>query len=279
MWLFGDWRQSSYNRGPKEARLSWRYLAAAMEAALKAGAIQRERYGQAIAIERKGEIDLVTEVDLAAEAVIVDTLHRRFPAHDIVTEETPPVSSGSRHVWYVDPLDGTTNYAHSYPFFATSIALVEGDEVVVGVILDPLRDELYSAERGAGAFLNGQRLQVTRSQALIESLLITGFPYDIQRDTARRLRALSNFMPLARGIRRDGSAALDLCYVASGRADGFWEERLHPWDVLAGKLIVEEAGGRVSRFDGSPIGTTADEVVASNGALHERMLDVLRHEV
>ncbi len=256
--------------------MSWRYLAAAMEAALKAGTIQRERYGRAIVIEHKGEIDLVTEVDRAAEAVIVATLRARFPEHDIVTEETPPAMTGSRHVWYVDPLDGTTNYAHSYPCFATSLALTEDEEVVVGVVLDPLRDELYSAERGGGAFVNGRRLKVTETRALIESLLITGFPYDIQRDTAKRLRALNTFMPLARGIRRDGSAALDLCYVASGRADGFWEERLHPWDVLAGKLIVEEAGGRVSRFDGSPIGTAADEVVASNGALHERMLDVLR---
>jgi myo-inositol-1(or 4)-monophosphatase len=254
------------------------YAAVAAEAVLRAGAIQRERYGTAFAVEQKGEIDLVTEVDRACEAVILETLRMRYPGHDIVTEETDLPRTGSRHVWFCDPLDGTTNYAHGYPFFCSSLGLAVDGELVAGAVYDPVKDELFSGERGAGAHCNGRPLRVSTSGDLLRSLLVTGFPYDLRDDLEANLRLFNRFMCYARAIRRDGAAALDLCYLAAGRVDGFWEVRLKPWDVMAGCLIVEEAGGRVSRFDGSPIGMATDEVLATNGALHPAMLGVLREE-
>ena len=256
--------------------MSWRYLAAATQAVLQAGAIQRDRYGQDIEIRHKGEIDIVTEVDRACEEAIVAVIRERFPDHDIVTEETDLGRTGSRFVWFTDPLDGTTNYAHGYPFFWSSVGLTVSGEVVAGAVYDPVKDELFTAEKGAGAHLNGRRLQVSSSSELLRSLLVTGFPYDVREDLAGKLRLFIRFMGEARAVRRDGAAALDLCYVACGRYDGFWEERLQPWDMMAGKLMVHEAGGRVSRFDGTPIGLGADELLATNGPLHGPMMDVLR---
>jgi myo-inositol-1(or 4)-monophosphatase len=256
--------------------VSWRFLAAATEAVLRAGAIQRARYGERVAVEMKGEINIVTEVDRACEAAILEVLRSRFQGHDIVTEETDLARTGSRHVWFVDPLDGTTNFAHGYPVFCASVALAVEGEVVAGAVYDPLREELFTAERGAGAHLNGRRLQVSAARELLQSLLITGFPYDLREDLPGKLRLFNRFMGEARAIRRDGAAALDLSYVAAGRVDGFWEERLEAWDMMAGVLMIEEAGGRASRFDGSPLPLRADEVVASNGLLHEAMLAVLR---
>jgi myo-inositol-1(or 4)-monophosphatase len=256
--------------------LSWRYLAAATQAVLQAGAIQKERYGRDIEIRHKGEIDIVTEVDRACEEVIVAVIRERFPDHDIVTEETDLGRTGSRFVWFTDPLDGTTNYAHGYPFFCSSVGLTVSGEVVAGAVYDPVKDELFTAEKGAGAHLNGRRLQVSSSSELLRSLLVTGFPYDVREDLAGKLRLFIRFMGEARAVRRDGAAALDLCYVACGRYDGFWEERLQPWDMMAGKLMVHEAGGRVSRFDGTPIGLDADELLATNGPLHGPMMDVLQ---
>lgn len=256
--------------------MSWRYLAAATQAVLQAGAIQRDRYGQDIEIRHKGEIDIVTEVDRACEEAIVAVIRERFPDHDIVTEETDLGRTGSRFVWFTDPLDGTTNYAHGYPFFCSSVGLTVSGEVVAGAVYDPVKDELFTAEKGAGAHLNGRRLQVSSSSALLRSLLVTGFPYDVREDLAGKLRLFVRFMGEARAVRRDGAAALDLCYVACGRYDGFWEERLQPWDMMAGKLMVHEAGGRVSRFDGTPIGLSADELLATNGPLHGPMMDVLQ---
>ncbi|HWW94340.1 MAG TPA: inositol monophosphatase family protein [Vicinamibacteria bacterium] len=258
--------------------MSWQYLAVATEAVLRAGAIQKESYGQDIRIDYKGEIDLVTEVDRACEAAILDTLRSRFPDHDFVTEETLLARSGSRYLWFTDPLDGTTNFAHGYPFFCSSVALTVDGRAVAGAVYDPLRDELFTAERGGGAHLNGRRLRVSQSSNLLRSLLITGFPYDLREDFPGKLRLFNRFMGEARAIRRDGAAALDLSYVAAGRADGFWEERLQPWDMMAGVVLIEEAGGRVSRFDGSPLGLGPDEVLATNGALHQVMLEVLREE-
>jgi myo-inositol-1(or 4)-monophosphatase len=254
------------------------YVAVAAEAALRAGAIQRERYGQVIEVSLKGSIDLVTEVDRACEDAILETLGRRCPDHDVVTEERTLARTGSRHVWFVDPLDGTTNYAHGYPFFCSSIALTIDGAVVAAAVYEPLRQELFSAERGAGAHLNGRRLRVSQSSELIRSMLITGFPYDVHEKLAEALRLFNRFIGHARAIRRDGAAALDLCQIGAGRADGFWEERLRPWDVLAGALVLEEAGGRVSRFDGAPLGLAADEVLATNGALHEAMMRVIAED-
>ena len=226
--------------------MSWQYVAVATEAAVRAGAIQIERYGQDVKVEKKGEIDLVTEVDRACEAAILEIIRSRFPTHDIVTEETDLARTGSRHVWIVDPLDGTTNFAHSYPFFCASIALTVDGESVAGAVFDPLRDELFTAEKGAGAHLNGRRLKVTTEDRLIQSLIITGFPYDLHEKLDERLSPFNRVMGRARAVRRDGSAALDLSYVAAGRADGFWEAVLKPWDMAAGRLMVEEAGGRVT---------------------------------
>jgi myo-inositol-1(or 4)-monophosphatase len=258
--------------------VSWRYLAAATDAVLAAGAIQGARFGQAIEVRHKGVIDLVTEVDRACEDVVLATLRDRFPDHDIVTEETVLARTGSRFLWFVDPMDGTTNFAHGYPFFCSSVGLAVDGEVVAGAIFDTVKQELFTAERGAGAHLNGRRLQVSSADALLQSLLVTGFPYDLRERLVPTLRLFNRFMGEARAIRRDGAAALDLGYLAAGRIDAFWEERLQPWDVMAGSLLVQEAGGRVSRFDGSPIGLRADEVLASNGPLHGPMLEVLRRD-
>ncbi len=258
--------------------MTFTYLATAAEAALQSGAIQRTRFGQKIKVEHKGEINLVTEVDLACERVILDLLRSRFPDHDIVTEESTPARHGSPYVWYIDPLDGTTNFAHGYPCFCTSIALTHQGSVVAGAVYDPLREELFTAERGVGSFLNGRRLHVSSTTQLVDSLLLTGFPYDVREKLPDRLRLFNLFLGAAQAVRRDGSAAIDLCYLAAGRIDGFFEENLHPWDMMAGILMIEEAGGRVSRFDGTPVGVRADEVLASNGQLHETMLKRLSEE-
>jgi len=251
------------------------FRAVAADAALIAGRIQQARLGTDIGVENKGELDLVTEVDRACEAAILSRLRRSFPTHDFVAEESAPSLSGSEYVWYIDPLDGTTNYAHRYPFFCTSIALTRNQAVIAGAVYDPVKDELFTAARGRGATCNGLPLGVSPSRDLVRSVFVTGFPYDLRDDVPHTLRLFEKFLHHARALRRDGAAALDLAYLAAGRIDGYFEERLKPWDVLAGALLVEEAGGRVSRFDGSPIGVSADEVVASNGIVHEAMLRVL----
>lgn len=250
----------------------------AAEAALRAGAIQKARFGQVLDIRHKGTIDLVTDVDKACEDAILEVIRARFGDHDIVAEETHIDRTGSRHVWYVDPLDGTVNFAHGYPFFSTSVALAVEGQAVAGAVYDPIKEELFTAERGGGARLNGRPLRVSRTSTLVESLLVTGFPYDIHDDVEGKLRVFRRFMAKAQAIRRDGSAALDLCYLAAGRIDGFFEERLNAWDMAAGNLLVEEAGGRVSRYDGAPLLLRNDEILASNGALHEAMLAVTRAE-
>ncbi len=258
--------------------MSWRYLAVASEAVIRAGRLQLEHYGSGVPVEYKGEIDLVTEVDRACELAILDTLRSRFPDHDMVTEETDLARTGSRHVWFIDPLDGTTNFAHSYPVFSASVALAVDGELVAGAVFDPIRDDLFTAEKGGGAHLNGSRLHVSTAGELIESLLITGFPYDLHQKLAARLRLFNRVMGLARAVRRDGSAALDLCYVAAGRADGFWEEILQPWDMHAGRLMVTEAGGCATRLDGSPLGLGRDGLVATNGRIQDELVAALRDE-
>jgi myo-inositol-1(or 4)-monophosphatase len=248
----------------------------AIDAALAAGRLIREQFGRVQAVELKGERDLVTAVDRAAEALIVEQLRAAFPEHAIHAEEGTGGEQGAAdHCWFVDPLDGTTNYAHGYPFFAVSVAYAEQGTVRVGVVYDPLREELFTAAEGAGAYLNGQRLRVSATTRLQRSLLISGFPYD-RADMPRALRLWTALLPLAQGLRRDGAAALDLCYVAAGRADGFWERHLQPWDLAAGALIVREAGGQVTDFRGAALDLQGGEVVATNGRIHAELVAALQ---
>ncbi len=249
----------------------------ASNCARDAGLILIEKFGRAnLRIEHKGAIDLVTEADLASEKLIVERIRNSFPRHEILAEESGlSKRATSEHRWIIDPLDGTTNYAHGYPCFCVSIALEHDGKIVLGVVYDPTRDELFAAEYGQGATLNMRRLRVSNVTNLNEALLVTGFPYDV-RDRGDFARHFTNFMNHAQAVRRDGSAALDLAYVAAGRFDGFWEEGLRAWDVAAGALIVEEAGGRVSRYDDSPYDIYSPPIVASNAHLHRQMLEVLR---
>ena len=248
----------------------------AVHAAKAAGQIQQEWLHRDKKIELKGEINLVTEVDRRCEQGIIEIIQKAFPQHNILTEETPMPELPSPYRWIVDPLDGTTNYAHGYPCFCTSIALEFERQVMVGAVYDPLLDELFTAQQGEGAFLNGERIAVSMTDRLINALLCTGFPYDVRESAENNLDHFNNFIMEARAIRRDGSAALDLCYVAAGRFDGFWELKLNPWDVAAGKLIVEEAGGRVSDFRGKALDINGKETLASNGKIHEEMIRVLQ---
>jgi myo-inositol-1(or 4)-monophosphatase len=251
----------------------------AIQTAREAGQILAERFGHVLQIRNKSEIDLVTESDLASERLIIDRIKNSYPDHAILAEESGATASSSREAtgewrWIIDPLDGTTNYAHGYPCFCVSIALQHHARPALGVIYDPMRDEMFTAERGAGAALNGKQIQVSKTESLNSSLLCTGFPYDV-RERSEFARHFTNFIMNAQAVRRDGSAALDLAYVACGRFDGFWEEGLRAWDVAAGVLLIEEAGGRVSRYDGSNFDVHTPPILASNGLLHEQMMQVL----
>ncbi len=248
----------------------------AIRVAKDAGALLRDRLGTRIEIGHKGSIDLVTDVDLASEKLIREAISTYHPRHEILAEEGGLTESNSEYRWIVDPLDGTTNYAHGYPVFCVSIALEHKGEVMLGVVYDPTREELFTAERGGGATLNNRPIRVSKIDDLTESILSTGFPYDIRTSKLTNLDHWTNFAMNAQALRRDGAAALDLCYVACGRYDGFWELNLAPWDTAAGALIVAEAGGRVTDFGGGEFSNYKPEVVASNGLIHERMLDVLK---
>jgi len=253
-------------------------LALALRLAREAGAIQRDRYETRLEIASKsGPIDLVTEVDRACEAHLVAALRAARPADDILAEEGGAhAESGATWRWVIDPLDGTVNYAHAYPCFCVSIGVERDGVRTVGVVYDPLRDECFEAVRGRGARRNGRRIRVSEAKTVGAALLATGFAYDV-RDSARdNLAEFTRAVKAAGGVRRDGSAALDLCYVACGRFDGYWELKLHPWDVAAGILIVEEAGGRVTDLAGGPVPPTGHEIASSNGAIHEELLRVLR---
>ena len=249
----------------------------AIQTARDAGRILAERFGRKIEISNKSEIDLVTESDLASERLIIERIKTYYPRHSILAEEsgaTNPHDHESEWRWIIDPLDGTTNYAHGYPCFCVSIGLEHKGRMEVGVVYDPLRDEMFAAERGQGASLNGRRINVSRTRSLSSALLCTGFPYDV-RERSEFARHFANFIMHAQGVRRDGAAALDLAYVAAGRFDGFWEEGLKPWDVAAGALIIEEAGGRISKYRGEPLDIYSPPVMASNGLIHDEMQRVL----
>ncbi|MCA1612948.1 MAG: inositol monophosphatase [Acidobacteria bacterium] len=251
----------------------------AIQTAREAGRVLAEKFGRAsLAVTRKGDIDIVTEADLAAERLIVERIRSYHPRHAILTEEAGDAvgaeMSAAEYKWVIDPLDGTTNYAHGYPCFCVSVALEHEGEIVLGVVHDPTRDETFAAERGAGATLNGRRIRVSEVDEINRALVCTGFPYDV-RARSDFARHFHNFIMHAQGVRRDGAAALDLAYVACGRFDGFWEEGLRPWDVAAGKIIVEEAGGRITRYDDTPFDIYTPPVVATNGLIHGEMLRVL----
>ena len=252
------------------------FLDIASEAARRAGALLRENIQGRREITFKGDINLVTEMDVRSERALVETLLTSFPGHGIIAEEETSIRTESGFVWIIDPLDGTTNYAHGYPCFSVSIALEQEGEIIVGVVYDPMRDELFAARKGQGATLNGKKIHVSSVDTLIKSLLATGFPYDRKVSDKNNLDFFNDLLMASQEIRRDGSAALDLCSVASGRFDGFWELKLKPWDVAAGSLIVREAGGAVSDFSGARFSIHGDEILASNGRVHEQMLAVLK---
>ncbi len=254
-----------------------RYRRVAVETAKRAGALLRAEAGKRRQISFKGSpTNLVTEMDRRAEALIIDSIRAAFPAHAILSEERGAVGGPSSHRWIIDPLDGTTNYAHGIPIVGVSIALQVDGQTRLGVVYDPNLEECFVGERGKGAWLDGRPLSVSRTPTLNESLLATGFPYGIRETPRNNLAEFAAFSLRCRGVRRMGSAVLYFCYVAAGRLDGYWELRLGPWDAAAGALIVEEAGGRVTNLEGGPLDLERPAVVASNGVIHDEMLEVLR---
>lgn len=247
------------------------YLEIAVEIAREAGAVLMARFDRHIAIESKGESDLVTEADRASERLIVERLSAQFPSHAIVAEEGGGHESTSGFRWYVDPLDGTTNFAHGFPCFNTTMALESQGELIAGVIFDPVRDEMFAAERGSGAFLNGKRIHVSGAPTLADSLVATGFP-SRKRHLHVNIHFYHQLAMVTHGVRRCGSAAIDLAYVACGRLDAFWEIGLNPWDMAAGLLLVAEAGGKYSGMRGEPHQLRGPDLLADNGLIHDEIL-------
>ncbi len=251
-------------------------LSVASEAALKAGRILKDNINGTREISYKGVINLVTEMDMRSERAVVETILASFPDHGIIAEEETMIRSKSGFTWIIDPLDGTTNYAHGYPCFSVSIALEQEGEIVLGVVYEPMRDELFTAQKGKGAFLNKKPIKVSNADTLIKSLLATGFPYDRTTSKRNNMDHFHDLLMVSQEVRRDGSAAIDLCFVACGRFDGFWELKLKPWDIAAGSIIVHEAGGMLSNFSGQKFSIHDDEILASNGKIHEQMIEVLQ---
>ena len=251
-------------------------LTTAIEAVVRAGEIQLAHLGSDIRVDKKGTIDLVTEVDVAIERTFRDLVAGRFPDHQVLGEEmggsaVPPKGA----CWVFDPIDGTTNYAHGLPIFCASLALEMDGTAELGAVYDPTRRELFTAERGGGAFLNGRPIHVSPAETLVDAMLVTGFPYDVHQRVPEIVGLFGEFVGCARAVRRLGSAALDLCYVAAGRLDGFWESDLKPWDIAGGSLVVAEAGGRVTAMDGAPFSSRSTQILATNGRLHQAMLEVI----
>jgi myo-inositol-1(or 4)-monophosphatase len=252
------------------------YLQFAETIAREAGQVLREGYGRAENIHYKGAVDLVTEYDHRVEALILRQLRERYPTHMIYAEESGRSAQGGDYEWLIDPLDGTVNFAHAVPCFAVSLALTYKSQLQVGVVYDPLRDEMFIGEAGQGATLNGQPMRVSVEVDLGKSLLTTGFPYDVRTSALTNFPEFIAFYTRAQGVRRPGSAALDCCYVAAGRFDGYWEYKMKPYDIGAGALMVQEAGGRVTTATGDANFLGQISIVASNGHIHEQMLAVLK---
>jgi len=252
-----------------------RYMKEARFIAREAGEMLKSNIDSSTEVHFKGVVDLVTDFDNQAQRMIFDHLSGCFPDHDFLGEEGLMQDKGREFRWIVDPLDGTTNYAHGFPIFCVSIALERSGEVVLGVVYDPMREEMFSAVKGGGAWLGGKEIRVSAGDDLDKSLVATGFPYDIRESKVNNIDHFNHFLVRVQAIRRCGSAAMDLCYVASGRFDGFWELKLHPWDVAAGVLIVQEAGGRITDFNNQEFSIFGSEILATNGLIHDQMVEVL----
>jgi myo-inositol-1(or 4)-monophosphatase len=243
----------------------------------EAGELIKSAFGKTHSIEFKtNELNLVTETDKASEKLITDFIKKNYPSHGILAEEGSEANKSAEYLWVIDPLDGTTNFAHGLPIFAVSIGVQKNGETIAGVVYDVMRDIVFSAEKGNGSFENGKRINVSKNSNLGHSVLVTGFPYDIGENPDKAFERFIAFLKHARGIRRLGSAAIDFCYVANGVFDGFWEVSLHPWDMCAGKLIVEEAGGLVTNFDGKLIDIYSQQILATNKFIHQKMIGVMR---
>src|SRR3984893_1298304 len=249
------------------------YLETSVEIAREAGALLAKYFERRVTFELKGEHDLVTEADRASEQLVVERLRAHFPSHSIVAEEGGGYTGKSEYCWYVDPLDGTTNFAHGFPMYNVTMALEQAGELIAGVIFDPMRNEMFSSERGAGAFLNNRRIRVSKVERIQDTLVATGFP-SLKRHENVNVHFYYQLAMLTHGVRRAGSAALDLAYVASGRLDGFWEFGLNPWDMAAGILLIREAGGKGSEMKDGPVDLRGQHLLADNGLVHEAMLAV-----
>jgi myo-inositol-1(or 4)-monophosphatase len=251
-------------------------LDAARHAAREAGKTLKNLFGRVSHVAKKGKTDLVTEADFEAEKIIMDIIHKSFPQDGFVAEESGEHSPSASRMWFIDPLDGTLNFAHAFPFFAVSIGLQVDGDAVLGVVFNPYMDEFFEAAKGSGASLNGEPIHVSSTSDLVDSLLAVGFPYTLHQNPHRVMDHLKKMAVRAQAIRRPGSAALDLCYVAAGRLDGYWEEGLKPWDTAGGMIIVREAGGIVSDYEGNPFSPDKGTIVASNPLIHAAMLEVLK---
>ena len=252
-------------------------LTVAIEAAREAGRFLKLSVGKVRSVEVKqgDERNLVSEIDRGAEAKIISIIRSHFPQHAILAEESGGSLAPADVRWIIDPLDGTTNFLHGVPIFSVSIGVERKGELVAGVVYDPNLDEMFTVEKGGGAYLNGKRLKVSASSTLLDSLLVTGFPYNITDNPENAVEHFVHFLMAARGVRRLGSAAMDLCYVAAGRFDGFWEVSLNPWDMAAGALLIQEAGGRITDMRGNPLNIYQKTVLASNGIIHDAMLAIV----
>ncbi|MBN1503164.1 inositol monophosphatase [Candidatus Woesearchaeota archaeon] len=247
----------------------------ALSAAREAGKIVLKYFGRLEKIEYKGEFDVVTEADRESQEKIIEIIHSSFPKHNILAEESSPIDKNSDYTWIIDPLDGTTNFSHRYPFFCISVALRKRHEIMLGIVYNPLSKELFHAQKGEGAFLNNKKITVSETKSLKYSMIATGFPYNKHSNPENNLMAFERIAVCVQGLRRDGAAALDMCYVACGRLDAYWELCVRPWDVAAGILIVKEAGGQVTDFNGDKLKLDYTKIVATNSHIHEGLLKII----